>query len=380
MLSTNRERAVATLIREGALHRADLARRLSVSRTTASNVVQGLLAEGRITVDGPGLKAKLRVSGTLGALVSVVFHLTGTTVAVGTVDGEPLVVGDIDHAVSDHGSTRLEAAIPLARQLLADVDDPVVQAAHVAVNTQVDVRTGEVVGAGASAMWADTNPRSAFAAALSTPVRMENTARLLGLVEHLAGTGGPSRNLLYLHLAHGVTMGQVIEGNIVQGSHGGAGEIGHMSIDRNGPLCSCTNRGCLMQYVGEIAVTARSQELLGDVATVEYVVAQALEGDRACQDLIAEIGTDIGYALAGASNLLDPDVVVLGGKLAATGELLAEPVRRTIRQHALPLATRQLTVATAAASSSPCAGGTAGLRPLIADPELLETIVRTALG
>lgn len=380
MLSTNRERAIATLVREGALHRADLARRLSVSRTTASNVVQGLRSEGLLDVDGPGLKAKLRVSDTLGVLVSVVFQLTRTTVAVGRIDGEPLAVHETAHAVSDHGSTRLEASIPLVQELLAGLETPMVRATHVAVNTQVDVRTGEVLGAGASAMWAGTNPRHAFASALSAPVRMENTARLLGLVEHLAGTGGPSRNLLYLHLAHGVTLGQVLEGTIVQGSHGGAGEIGHMSIDRQGPTCSCANRGCLMQYVGEIAIAARAQELLGDVATVDYMVKQAQQGDRACQELIAQIGVDIGDAMAGVSNLMDPDVIVLGGKLAAAGELLTAPVRRTIHDHALPLATRKLTVATAKATEDPYAAAIAGLRPPITDPELLETIVRAALA
>src|SRR5699024_7124848 len=160
----------------------------------------GLRGEGLLDVDGPGLKAKLRVSDTLGVLVSVVFQLTRTTVAVGRIDGEPLAVHETAHAVSDHGSTRLEASIPLVQQLLAGLEVPLVRATHVAVNTQGDVRAGEDLGAGASAMWAVTNQRHAFASALSATVRMEKTARLLGLVEHLAGTGGPSRNLLYLHL------------------------------------------------------------------------------------------------------------------------------------------------------------------------------------
>lgn len=380
MLSTNRERAVATLIREGALHRADLARRLSVSRTTASNVVQDLVAEGLIEVeDAPGLKAKLSVSPQLGVLVSVVFQLTRTTIAVGGMDGAVLDVRDVAHAVHDHGTARLATALDLARQMLAEAGAPTVRAVHIAVNTQVDVRTGEVVGAGASAMWARTNPRRTFSEALQAPVKVENTARLLGLVEHLAGTGGPSRNLLYLHLGHGVTLGQILDGHIVQGSRGGAGEIGHMSIERDGPACSCRSRGCLMQYVGEVAVTARAQRVLGDLATVEYVTDRALAGDPDCRELVAAIGADVGYALANVANLLDPDVIVLGGKLAAAGELLAEPVREEILSHALPLTTQQLVVTTAAATADPVAVAAAGLRPPVSDPELLEEIVRSAL-
>lgn len=381
MLSTNRERAVATLIREGPLHRADLARRLSVSRTTVGNVVQDLVGEGLVDVDdAPGLKAKLRVGRRLGVLVSVVFQLTRTTVAIGSLDGVALSVRESPHAVQDHGSLRLESALALTRQMLSDAGSPTVRAAHVAVNTQVDVRTGEVVGAGASAMWADTNPRRAFAQALEAPVKLENTARLLGLVEHLATTGGASRNLLYLHLGHGVTLGQVLDGHIVQGSRGGAGEIGHMSIDRTGPICSCRSRGCLMQYVGEVAVTARAQEVLGDLATVEYVAEQAIAGDPTCRALVAEIGADVGYALAAVSNLLDPDVIVLGGKLASTGPLLADPVRSAITDHALPLASQHLAVTTASATGDLTAVATAGLRPPVTDPELLEHIVREALS
>lgn len=381
MLSTNRERAVATLIREGSLHRADLARRLSVSRTTAGNVVQDLVSDGLIEVeDARGLKAKLRVSQRLGVLVSVVFQLTRTTVAVGSIDGIALAVRDVPHGVQDHGSTRLATALSLTREMLLEVESPTVRAAHIAVNTQVDVRTGEVVGAGASAMWAETNPRRAFEQTLGAPVKVENTARLLGLVEHLAGTGGTSRNLLYLHLAHGVTLGQILDGHIVQGSRGGAGEIGHMSIDRNGPACSCRSRGCLMQYVGEVAITARAQEVLGDLATVEYVADRAAEGDQACQALVATIGADVGYALAGVSNLLDPDVIVLGGKMASAGALLAESVHREINARALPLATQNLVVTTTSATGDPAAVATAGLRPPVTDPELLEHIVRTALS
>ena len=128
MLSTNRERAVATLIREGALHRADLARRLSVSRTTASNVVQDLVTEGLIEVeDAPGLKAKLSVSPQLGVLVSVVFQLTRTTIAVGGMDGAVLDVRDVAHAVHDHGTARLATALDLARQMLAEAGAPTVK-------------------------------------------------------------------------------------------------------------------------------------------------------------------------------------------------------------------------------------------------------------
>ena len=109
------------------------------------------------------------------------------------------------------------------------------------------------------------------------------------------------------------------------------------------------------------------------------MTGRALAGDPDCRELVAAIGADVGYALANVANLLDPDVIVLGGKLAAAGELLAEPVREEILSHALPLTTQQLVVTTAAATADPVAVAAAGLRPPVSDPELLEEIVRSAL-
>ncbi|GAB3815552.1 ROK family transcriptional regulator [Tessaracoccus terricola] len=380
MLSTNRERAVAALISQGPMHRADLARVLSVSRTTVTNVVSGLLEAGLVAEEtGGGLKSKVSVTDGLGVLVSVVFRISGTVVAIGGADGRVLREDHSVEGVNEPGSVRLADAARLVRKLLAELGDPRVHAAHVAVNTQMDVRSGEVIGGEASSMWAGTNPREAFEELLGgVPVLLENTARLMSLVEHLAVSGQRPRNLVYVHLSHGVAMGQVLEGRIVQGGHGGAGELGHVSIEPDGIPCSCANQGCLMQYVGQRAVEARASAILGPGATIAELVSKALEGSHACRALVADIGVFLGRAMVGVFNLVDPDVVVVGGELAGSGEILTEPVARTVRNRALPLATRGLRVLTAVESQDPSAVARAGLHILRADEGLVEDIVRAA--
>ncbi len=377
MFSTNRERALATLITQGPMHRADLARALDVSRTTVTNLTQELMAEGIVHSErGAHLKSNIWVNPDAGLLASVVFRLRTTIVAVGSVDGRDVSLRTTTQHPSDLGSDRLAAAKLLITELLDDANHPPILAGHVAVNTQIDVHTGEVVGGAASRMWAGVNPRSALEEVLGAPVAVENTARLLALTEHLAETGGPSRNLVYVHLSHGIAMGQILRGSIVQGSHGGAGELGHMSIDQNGLPCECANRGCLMQYVDEKSVLSRARVILGPDATIEDLLTEAQAGSRPCRNLITDVGSTLGHALVGVCHLLDPDVIVLGGTLARAGELLIAPVRQVLLQRALPLNARGLIVAAASSPISASAVVAAGLHILRSEPAVVSRMVQ----
>lgn len=377
MFSTNKERALATLITDGPMHRADLARALEVSRTTVTNLTQELMTEGIVGSEaGTALKSKIWVTPKAGVLVSVVCRLRQTTVGVGSMDGSTVSLQSAPQKPTDRGSDRLETARRIAHELLEEAGHPRVHMGHVAVNTQINVQTGEVMGGEASRMWTGVNPRTFMEAALDAPVAVENTARLLALTEHLAETGGRSRNLIYVHLSYGIAMGQVLRGSIVQGSHGGAGELGHMSIDQDGLPCECANRGCLMQYVDERTVLTRTQAILGPDATIQDLLDEAAAGSRACRSLISDVGTELGRALVNVCHLLDPDVIALGGPLAQAGEILVGPVRQVIFQRALPLNTRGLVVTAASTSMSPSAAVAAGLHSLRSDPALVSSMVR----
>ena len=360
------------------MHRADLARALAVSRTTVTNLTQELMTAGILHSEaGTSLKAKIWVTPHTGVLVSVVFRLRTTIVAVGSVDGHDISLRTAEQQPLDRGAERLAEASRILDELLSEAGRPPVLAGHVAVNTQIDVHTGEVVGGEASRMWMGVNARTAMEDILGAPVAVENTARLLALTEHLAETGGPSRNLVYVHLSHGVAMGQVLRGSIVQGSHGGAGELGHMSIDPDGLPCECANRGCLMQYVDEKSVLSRARVILGADATIEDLLAGADAGSRPCRSLITDVGTTLGDALVSVCHLLDPDVIVLGGKLARAGELLVGPVRQALAQRALPLNARGLVVTASSSPISAEAVVSSGLHILRSDPALVSSMVAT---
>lgn len=379
-MNSTKERALAALITEGPMHRADLARFLDVSRTTVTNLTQALMSEG-ILEPGTGatMKAPIRIAPAAGVLVSVVFRLRDTFVALGSLDGRDITLRSVQQDPLDRGADRLVAAVKLARGLLGDADEPRVLMCHVAVNTQIDVRTGEVMGGEASLMWTGVNPMTTMNEALGAPVAVENTARLLALTEHLAHGGGKARNLIYVHLSYGVTMGQVVDGAIAQGSHGGAGELGHMSIDRDGLPCECANRGCLMQYVDEKAVLVRARAILGPDATLASLLASVAQGSRPCRSLLGDVGTELGEALVNVCHLLDPDVIIVGGALAAAGEWLVAPVREAISRRALPLNSRGLEV-TAATATSEQEFVAASLHSLRNDVRHVEDMVSRVCG
>ena len=216
MLSTNKERAIAALVSQGPQHRAALARILSVSRTTVTNVVQDLIAEGYMADDGESpLKSTVKLTEKLGVLVSVVFWIDRTLVSIATVDGRIVASHETPEKSGEIGKMRLAHVEKTIRAMLVDLGAPRVCAGHVAVNTQINVRTGEVVGGTASSMWKDTNPLQAMSSLLQAPVRVENTARLAAFVE-FERLDQPVDNMVYVHLSHGITMGNILGATLVQ--------------------------------------------------------------------------------------------------------------------------------------------------------------------
>lgn len=351
-LITNKERVLAQIIQSGPLHRADLARILGVSRTTLTNLAQSLIESGILAEEeSDGIKTKLYLPKRLGVMLSVAFSIRHTAMLLTALDGR--VLGSKVQSVEPHetGFRRYSAARSVLIDLLEGLGTPPIAAVHIAVNTQVDTRSGAVLGAQASRMWQGMNPLEGFAViAKEAPILVENTARLMGLVQSRV-TNHQLNNFVYVDLSYGVTLGHIVNGQIAHGSHGGAGELGHVSIDPNGLPCECGNRGCLMQYVGEEAVMRRAKMLRSAPDSIEALIAagsdpQSQGFDHAAVSLQTDLGESLGQALVVVCHILDPDVIMLGGKLAASEQFVAA-ARRVVLQRALPLTTSNIEICAA---------------------------------
>ncbi|HTN59186.1 MAG TPA: ROK family protein, partial [Protaetiibacter sp.] len=152
--------------------------------------------------------------------------------------------------------------------------------------------------------------------ALQLPVLVENNVNALAMAERLYGTGRRHESFLVVTIGTGVGAGIVIDGVVLRGAAGGAGEIGHTPVLEDGPLCMCGNHGCLEAIIGEAALvrTARERGIIGGTAGMPALRAAADAGEADAAALFGEAGHLLGRTLAGLVHTLDPELVILLGE------------------------------------------------------------------
>ncbi|WP_370248977.1 ROK family protein [Nocardioides sp.] len=338
--SANQARVVG-LLREGAAtwSQADLARAAGLAPATVSTIVRDLAEHGLVDVEpGRGRRgAVVRLAPAAGAVLGIDVGHRHVSVAVGDLRGEVVrelrrpIVGGEDHrqvlALVRAMTTELEADAPGAPPLRAAALGLPAPVAH-------DVVDSDVIFPG----WHGVDARAAAEAALDVPVVVENDANLGALAEHLQGAAQGTGSSVFIKTSSGVGAGIVIGGEVFHGAGGTAGEIGHLTLDEQGPVCRCGKRGCLEALTSVLFV---QQQVAGQIpeapaaADVDEVVAAAREGNVAARRALEEAGMQLGRGMASLVNLLNPELISVGGDMARAGELLLEPARLGLRRYAL---------------------------------------------
>jgi glucokinase len=173
--------------------------------------------------------------------------------------------------------------------------------------------------------WAGQPVAGPVAAATGVPAALVNDARAFGLAELRLGAGRGASSMVGLTLGTGVGGVLAIEGRIHQGHDGTAGEIGHQTIDPDGPWCGCGNRGCLEAFTRADQIAAAC-----GTETAEDAVRAARGGDARAIAGLRDIGRYLGIGIANMIVVVSPDRIVLGGGVSAAGELLFEPIRAEV--------------------------------------------------
>ncbi len=175
--------------------------------------------------------------------------------------------------------------------------------------------------------WAGRPVAREVATALDRPVALINDARAFGLAEHRLGAGRRASTMIGLTLGTGVGGCVVVDGRLLLGHDGTVGELGHQTIEPDGPWCNCGNRGCLEAFAraDQIAATCGT-------ATAEEAVDRARAGDRRAADGLADIGRYLGIGIGNMIVALAPDRVVLGGGIGAATDLLRGPIEAELRR------------------------------------------------
>lgn len=345
----NAQRLLRTLIAQGPTYRADLARSLDVSRATVTNLTARLQAAGWIEETDPepgSLKNLMGTTPQLGVLASVMFLVDACAVTVATLDGR--VFGELTASCPDDvtASDRLATAAQLLEELLKDLPGTTetLRAVHLAVDTQMDARSGDIYAQRASSRWFGVNPKNYFAERFRVPVRVQNSARLEGLAEYLWGAGRGCANMLYVDVSYGITSGHVMDGVIQSGARGGSGELGHTVYDWDGPLCSCGNPGCLMQYTSIPAILRDFRMLNEGAEDWEQFRARYAADDAVATSIARNAATVLGRMLTNVCHTIDPEIIVISGKVAREVPGFVEHAAAVLTGAALPLVARNVRV------------------------------------
>jgi predicted NBD/HSP70 family sugar kinase len=350
----NRERVVGVLRERGRISQADIARVTGLSRTTVHTLVSelkvsGLVQEIEVGVSDvrggrPAMQLTLRRSSL--AVVGIDFGHSHVQVAVADIAHNVLAERRCDLDVNHHAREALDTSASMVDEVLAEarVERKSVVGAGIGIPGPVDRARGTVGSASILPGWAGLRIGSEMQERLGIPVEIENDANLGALAELTWGAGRECSNFAYVKAATGIGAGLVIDGRLLHGVTGTAGEIGHTTLDESGALCYCGNRGCLETKASGPAIIQLVGLLNGEVPSLAQIVELAVAGDLRCRRAISDAGHEIGVAVAGLCNLINPERVIVGGLLSRTGEVLLQPMRESIRRHAVQAAAESLDV------------------------------------
>ena len=219
---------------------------------------------------------------------------------------------------------------------------------------QVDYKTGVVKLAPNIPGWVNVPIAQMIEEEFHIPTRIDNDVRCAALGEMKFGAGQGCENFVCITVGTGIGSGLVVNGQLVRGASNAAGEIGHIKLQmKDGLICGCGDTGCLEAYASGSSIVAMAQDYIKggkstkfrEMAAAEggeitpYMVAKAAEaGDPVAKRIFAIVGEYIGIGLTSVINLLNPEKVIIGGGVAEAGDLLLDPIRKTIKERAMVVA------------------------------------------
>jgi len=367
--STNK-RVGLDLIRftPGGISRSELARQLNLTRAAVTTIINDFIDDGLVRETGKGPTTGrrrpilLEINPQRGYLVGV--DLGATHLSLLVTDFAAHVVNELETPFDirrnpEECLQKVDGALSetLAKAQLRLED---MTAIGVGVPGPVEAAAGKVIAPPIMPGWHNYPIRSVLQERWGRPVSLNNDAELGALGEWAQGAGRAERYLAYIKVGTGIGAGMLLDGKIYRGVSGCAGEIGHIAIRDNGPLCACGSHGCLEALAGGSAIAAKAAAAVksgkrtqlaslgsaGEITAMSVAHAARL-GDLVAQQIIVEAGGYLGIAIASLINLFNPSMVVIGGGVAQIGDLLLNPIRQVVGERSLRSAAQAVRISAA---------------------------------
>ncbi|SEB54487.1 ROK family transcriptional regulator [Paenibacillus sp. GP183] len=193
--------------------------------------------------------------------------------------------------------------------------------------------------------WENVPLQQIIEAEFHIPVVIDNEANAGAVGEKQFGTAKSASNLVYISIGSGIGTGIIIKNELYRGSSGFSGEIGHMSIEHDGLKCVCGNKGCWELYASEKALLDQARHVFGDVKlTLEKLLSMADEGNQRVIELFEQLGNYLSVGVVNIINSLNPEMIVIGGRLAEAQQWLSKPLLKGLKERSLPYPRDQLHV------------------------------------
>lgn len=345
----NRNLVLNLIQSRGPLSRTDIARLSGLSLAAVSEITGELIAAGLIHEVGTGESSGgrrpilLRLNPRAGFVVGVKLMEHAIASALTDLDAKVL-----HHRVTPLGSTVLsevlQAIVRAVEATIAEsgVDRSRVLGIGIGLAGVVDGESG-ICRYSPFFGWRDVQLAEPIAAHFGIPVYLENDVNTLTIAEQWFGYGRGVDHFVVVTVGRGIGAGFVVNGQFYRGALGGAGELGHVTLLEDGPPCDCGKRGCLETLAADPAVLRAARVAIargeptrlaeGEPLTLEAVVAAAEAGDGLARKLLADSGRWLGMGIAILVNLLNPQLVIVGGEGVRAGEWRFGPMREALRAH-----------------------------------------------
>ena len=349
------------------ISRTDLADQMGLTRAAVTLIVNDLLENGVIleaesrAIPNGRPPVVLEINPKRGLVAAVDMGATHISIALADFSAKIINETYLPFDIKQGPQICLAEVSLNLRQLLnqSGVNISQLMAVGVGVPGPVMTDAGIVVSPPIMPGWDGYLIRKTLEKEWGCPVSLNNDAELGALGEWAYGAGRGERNLAFIKVGSGIGAGLIINHQIYGGTTGSAGEIGHLTIDENGPLCSCGNHGCMEAFAGGHAIANQAKKLVEsgkrtllssiplNELTARDVAKAARHGDLPSQEIIMRAGTFIGIAIAGLVNLFNPGAVIIGGGVAEAGDLLTTSIRQAVRERSLRASEQSVHITTA---------------------------------
>jgi glucokinase len=274
----------------------------------------------------------------------------GTAIKAGAVTSEGSIMEkqtlatEVDQGV-DHVVGRIADVIK--RLSAALTSNTTIAGIGLGIPGQIDTEKGILINSPNLPDFNNIDVPARLTSYVNLPIVWDNDANLAALGEFIYGAGKQVSEMMLITLGTGIGSGLILRGEIYHGCKGFGGEFGHLTINPQGPACNCGSQGCVEAYAGTQGIirTFREiiqagtesilQEKINNDLTPKHISDAANKGDKAALETFNRIGFYLGVGLAGVVNLLNPAMIVVGGGIAKAGNLILEPVQKTVKQYSL---------------------------------------------